>query len=283
MPAVIMHVNFFESGYTLAELFDKARLYGYDGVELRGFRKDTATPDYLAEAQREWTRSGVQHLLMACPCELNNPDAGARAAEVEKCADLLRRGAAIGIRTWNTFSGTLLGEGRSYTEFDQNGSGAATEEQWDWAVEGFRQLGQVAEELGVRMAFETHNCYLHDLAAPTVQFLERIGSPAIGANLDLGNIVINAKGESVSQAVETLGDRIYYLHLKNLYKPSGGGWVVCPLSDGIIDNRLLLRLLQAQGYAGHICLEAPRGGDHDHFARTDLEYIRGVLRDLAWA
>ncbi len=282
MPAVIMHVNYFETGYSLAELFDKARLYGYDGVELRGFRKDTDTRTYIAEVQREWRRSGLHHVLMACPCDLNNPDRGYREAEIEKCSDLLQQAAAIGVRLCNAMAGTLLGEGRKYGEFDRNGSGAATEEQWAWAVEGYQQLGRVAEELGMKLAFETHNCYIHDLATPTAELLRRIGSPAVGANLDMGNIVLNANGETVFQAIEVLGDHVFYLHLKNLYLPPGGGYIVCPLSDGMIDNRLLLRLLQARGFAGPICLEAPRGGDRDHFARTDLDYIRGVLRDLGW-
>lgn len=282
MPAVIMHVNYFETGYTLAELFDKARLHGYDGVELRGFRKDTDTAEYVAEVRREWTRTGLHHVLMACPCDLNNADAGYREAEVEKCSDLLRQAAAIGVRTCNAMAGTLLGEGCKYGEFDRNGSAAASDDQWAWAVEGYQALGAVAEELGMKLAFETHNCYLHDLAIPTAEFLRRIGSPAVGANLDMGNIVLNSRGESVPAAIEVLGDRIFYLHLKNLYLSPGGGYVVCPLSDGVIDNRLMLRLLQAQGFSGPICLEAPRGGDRDHFARTDIEYVRGVLRDLAW-
>jgi sugar phosphate isomerase/epimerase len=282
MPDIIMHVNYFESGYALSESFDKARLYGYDGVELRGFRQDTPTVDYIREIRAEWGRTGLHHVIMACPCDLNNPSADFRAAEVEKCTDLLRQAAAIGVRFCNAMAGTLLGEGRSYMEFDQNGSGAATEDQWAWAVAGYQQLGAVAEELDMKLAFETHNCYLHDLAKPTAEFLRRIGSPAVGANLDMGNIVLNANGESVPQAIEALGDGVYYLHLKNLYLPPGGGYIVCPLSDGVIDNRLMLRLLQARGYAGPICLEEPRGGDRDHFARTDIEYIRGVLRDLAW-
>ena len=283
MPDIIMHVNYFETGYSLGELFDKARLHGYDGVELRGFRPDTSTAHYLAEIGAEWDRSGLHQVTMACPCDLNNADPGYRAAEVEKCADLLRWAAAMGVRLFNAMAGTLLGEGRSYMEFDQNGSGAASDEQWEWAVAGFQQLGSVAEELGLKLAFETHNCYLHDLARPTAELLRRIGSPAVGANLDMGNIVLNANGESAADAVAALDSRIYYTHLKNLYLTPGGGFIVCPLSDGVLDNRQLLQLLKAAAYDGLICLEEPRRGDRDHFAATDIEYIRGVLRDLHWA
>lgn len=283
MPDIIMHVNYFESGYTLAELFDKARLYGYDGVELRGFRTDTSTADYLAEIAREWQRSGLHHVIMACPCDLNNPDADYRAEQVARCSDLLRQAAALGVRRCNAMAGPMVAAGVPYSDYHLNGSGCATEEQWGWAVEGYQQLGKLAESLAMKLAFETHNGYIHDLATPTAEFLRRIGSPAVGANLDMGNIVLNKNGEAVDKAITTLGQGIYYLHLKNVYLPSTGGYIVCPLSDGIIDNRLMLRLLQAQAYDGPICLEEPRRGDRDHFARTDIEYIRGVLRDLDWA
>jgi sugar phosphate isomerase/epimerase len=283
MPDIIMHVNYFETGYTLGELFDRARFHGYDGVELRGFRQGTSTTDYLAEIGVEWDRTGLQQVTMACPCDLNNADAGYRATEVAKCADLLRQASAMGVKLFNAMAGSLLGEGRSYMEFDRNGSGAASEEQWDWAIAGFQQLGSVAEELGLKLAFETHNCYLHDLARPTATLLQRIASPAVGANLDMGNIVLNANGESAADAVAILESRIYYTHLKNLYLTPGGGFIVCPLSDGVLDNRQLLQQLRAAAYDGPVCLEEPRRGDRDHFAATDIAYIRGVLRDLDWA
>lgn len=283
MPQIIMHVNYYEAGYTLGELFDKAIHFGYDGVELRGFRPDTSTADYVAMIAAEWQRTGLQTVTMACPCDLNNPDAAYREAEVAKCSDLLRQAAGIGVHTCNAMAGTMVAAGIPYSDFHLNGSGCATEEQWDWAVAGYQQLGAVAEGLGMKLAFETHNGYIHDLATPTAEFLRRIGSPAVGANLDMGNIVLNQNGESVEKAIEILGAGVFYLHLKNLYLPSTGGYIVCPMSDGVIDNRVMLRLLQAQGYTGLICLEEPRRGDRDHFARTDIEYIRGVLQDLNWA
>ena len=283
MPDVIMHVNYFEAGNTLATLFDKAKCFGYEGVELRGFRQDTATPDYLQEIKREWERTGLKHVILSCPAELNNPSAAERAASIEKCSAMLRQAAALGVKLFNAMAGTLLAEGAAYFEFARNGSAAATDEQWQWAVEGYQQLGAVADELGVRLAFETHNCYIHDLAKPTAEFLRRIGSPAVGANLDMGNLIINANGESTVEACRILGERIFYAHLKNLFRPTAGGWIVCALPDGVIDNRVLLRTLKGQGYNAPICLEAPRAGDRDHFARQDIEYIRWVLEGLDWA
>jgi len=282
VPQVLMHINYFERSYTLATLFDKAKFYGYDGVELRGTAEGLTPARYIAQVKKEMARTGLA-VTMACPCNLNNPDADARAAEVEKSTDLLRRASAIGIKLFNTMAGSMVAAGVPYSEFHLNGSGCATWEQWAWAVEGFQQLGAVAEELGVKMAFETHNGYIHDLAKPTAEFLKRIGSPAIGANLDMGNIVLNKNGEPLTEALSVLGDRVYYNHLKNIFKPSTGGYIVCGLSDGVIDNRVWAQTLKDAGNDSPFCLEAPRQGDRDLFAKQDIEYFRWVLEGLGWS
>lgn len=283
MPDILMHINYFERPYTLSTLFDKAKFYGYDGVELRGKADGLSTSEYLAAVKAEMDRTGTTSVVIACPCNLNNPDADARAAEVEWASDLLRQSAAIGVKLFNTMAGPMLAEGTAYSEFHLNGSGCATWQQWAWAVEGYKQLGAVAEELGVRMAFETHNCYIHDLAKPTAEFLRRIDSPAIGANLDMGNIVLNKNGEPLTEALTVLDDKIYYNHLKNVFKPSVGGYVICGLPHGVIDNRVWAKFLMEKGNNSPICLEAPRQGDRDFFAKEDIEYFRWVLEGIGWS
>jgi sugar phosphate isomerase/epimerase len=276
-----MHINYFETGYTLATLFDKAKFYGYDGVELRGTREGLTPAKYVAAVKKEMARTGLS-VVMACPCDLNNPVAAERAAEVEKSVDLLRRAAAIGVRLFNTMAGSMVAAGVPYSDFHRNGSGCATWEQWAWAVAGYQQLGAVAEELDVKLAFETHNGYIHDLAKPTAEFLKQINSPAVGANLDMGNIVLNNNGESLKDALAILGDKVYYNHLKNIFKPSMGGYIVCGLKDGVIDNRVWAQTLKDTGNPSPICLEAPRQGDRDLFAKEDIEYFRWILEGIGW-
>lgn len=281
MPAILMHCNYYEG--RLPTLFDKAKYFGYDGVELRGSHLDLTTAAYVALIKGEMDRTGLTNVVVACPCDLNNPSADERAVAVGKASDLLRQSAAIGVRLFNTMAGSMVAKGVPYSDFHLNGSGCATWEQWAWAVEGYQALGAVAEELGVRLAFETHNGYIHDLAKPCAEFIKRIGSPAIGANLDMGNIVLNINGEPLVEAIEILGDRVYYNHLKNIYKPSTGGYIVCALPDGVIDNRVWLQELQRRGNSNPICLEEPRQGDRDYFAKQDIDYIRSILSDLGWS
>ena len=47
-----------------------------------------------------------------------------------------------------------------------------------------------------------------------------------------------------------------------------------------VNGRDGLRRLRDAGYQGPICIEAPRSGDREAYAREDLAYIRSVLRAL---
>jgi hypothetical protein len=35
-------------------------------------------------------------------------------------------------------------------------------------------------------------------------------------------------------------------------------------------------------FSGPICIEAPRAGDREWFAREDMNYLQSLLNDLEW-
>lgn len=282
MPDLYMHVNYFEGGYSMDQTFDKVLEYGFDGVELRGFSRDgLCTDEYLGIVQKEMDRTGLTNVVLSLNADFMQ---GGKKWEDElnRWSDVLQKGIDMGVRTFNSFTGTLLAQGTTYIEFDKNGSGCATLDQWELAIDAYKHLGAIAEKGGARIAFETHNCYLHDLATPTKKLLDMIDSPAVGANVDMGNIVLNVNGETLENALEILNSKIYYIHLKNMIKLPGGGFLGTGMGDGCINNRAFLRILHEQGYAGIVCLEAPRAGDRDHFAQSDLAYTKAVCEYLGW-
>jgi sugar phosphate isomerase/epimerase len=112
--------------------------------------------------------------------------------------------------------------------------------------------------------------------------VERIGRPSIGVCLDYGNIVDFPQHPSVEECLESLKGMLHYVHLKNSSPVRGGagGRVPTGLADGEINTRQLLRHLATIGYAGPLCLEAPRPGDREHFAQADIAYLKRLLADL---
>jgi sugar phosphate isomerase/epimerase len=284
---IILHVNFVEQGQSIAEMCQLAVAWGYDGLEFRRKRSEVdETPEgYLDTIAREAKRTGLKHVLFGGPGpNLMTGDAAARHKEIEECIAFYRAAAKrFHLTVCNTMTGSLIAPGAQYHEYDRNGSGTASEDQWQWAVEGFQTLGDLAGELGFVFAFETHNCYLHDLPDVTRRLVDRIGRPSVGTNFDYGNIILHPTRPSLEKSIEACGDTIRYVHLKNVYLLPGLKYqnsISCPLADGAIDNRQLLRLMAAQGYTAPIGIEAPRPGDRGHFAVEDVTYLKQLMSEV---
>lgn len=288
-PPIIMHCNFCEQGQTIEEMCCRAAAWGYDGVEFRRKRHGVTetVDDYLGSIARGVERSGLKQVLFGGPgANLMTPDADVRARELDEVAAFFRVAASrFALTVCNTMAGPLLNpaKGVTYSDYHCQGSAVAQPTHWQWAAEGFQRLGALAEELGFRLAFETHMGYLHDLPEPSRKLVDQIGSKAVGINLDYGNAVHFPQPVALAEAIRQCGDRLYYTHLKN-YTSLRGTTARLPagLADGDINNREFMRLLMTSGYTGPLCIEAPRAGDREWYAQQDLAYLKAVLNDLGW-
>lgn len=284
--AIILHVNYVEQGQTIDAMCERATRWGFDGIEFRRKRSSAPQPaeeylDAIAAAQK---KRGLKQVLFGAPGpDLMQPDADARQREVDEYIAFWRLAARrFELRVSNAMCGSLLNPaaGADYADYTLHGSFIATDDHYAWAAEGFRRVAPVLEEIGLRVGFETHMCYLHDVPASVMKMVEMIDSPAVGVNLDYVNISAVAGQPSLAECIEIIGDRLYYVHLKNMITVRGGGYVRCGLGDGQTNNREFLRLLQARGYDGPLCIEAPRPGDREWFAQQDLAYLRSLMEEL---
>lgn len=284
---IIMHVNYCEQGQTIEEMCRKAVAWGFDGIEFRKKRNGvTEEPEaYLDQIAAGVSRSGLKTVIFGSPGpNLATSDEKVREAEIENTAHFFRLAAErFQLTVCNTFAGSLLSTdpGVGSSDYDKHGSFAASEEQWQYAADGFKALGNLAAELGFRFAFECHMNYIHDLPAAAKKLVDAVDHPAVGANLDYGNAVYFKNPPALKESIELLGDRLYYVHLKNSVG-TGGKRMATGLADGEINHRVYLKLLKEAGYAGPICIEAPRGGDREWYAQADIAYLKAVLKDLAW-
>ncbi len=285
---VIMHINYCEQGQTFPELCRKAAGWGFDGIEFRGARAGVkeSPEEYLDLITHSVKEAGLKFALFGHPLsDFTMPEAAARAEEAARSARFYRLAKErLGARfvVSNCFAGGLFNPDKSvpHSLYDKHGSGCASPEQWEWAVEGYRAIAREVEPLGVRLAFETHMNYLHDTVKAARQLADRIGSRAVGVNIDYVNQVYFPTFPTLAEAVAQAGDRLYYVHLKNCISVPGAGKFPTALEDGEVNNREFLRLLKDSGFSGPICVEAPRPGDREWFARQDLAYVRSVMKDL---
>lgn len=288
-PTLILHVNYYEQGQSLETLCHHAVKLGFDGVEFRRKRagKEETLTEYLDEVEAAVEKSGLREVIFGAPGPaLMGTNEAEREAEIESALSFYTQiKKRFGTTLCNTFTGPLLNPDPNipYSEYTQQGSAIATPEQWQWAVEGFQKLGSLAEEIGLKLAFETHMGYLHDSPESAKRLVDDIGSSSVGVTYDYGNIALFPESPPLLEQLESLGERIFYLHLKNLIVLRGGGFFCTPLSEGQINNREMLRALKTAGFKGPICIEAPRPGDREWYAKQDMAYLQSLLSDLDWS
>jgi len=285
---IIMHVNYCEQGQTIPEMCEKAVEWGYDGIEFRRSRRgvDETPEEYVDAVAKAAEQTGLRYVLFGGPgWNMMTGDAAQRRAEIEEGIRFYKLAAErVELTVCNTSSGAVPRRpGAPSWRYDLSGSGAATEEHYKWAAEGFKELGALAEDLGFKLAFETHMGCLADLPQPTKKLIDMVDSPAVGANLDYGNMIYFPNPPALEEAVSTLSGRIYMLHLKNAVSVNLGdrkAMVPCSLADGIINNREFLRRLWDDGFDGPLCIEAPRAGDREWFAHEDIRYLKHLMKSF---
>jgi sugar phosphate isomerase/epimerase len=279
---VLMHVNYYEGPGKLDKLFQLANSNGYDGIELRWkYRYDD-----MSQQQYQQKISELKHqypdmeLVFGGAVEFCRGDATEVARETEAYLEFLEWAKEkCDTKVMNFFTGGLVADNTEYTEFDKNGSGIATEEDYQKSATGLKLVGNKAAEFDMLITLETHNCYLHDLAAPSKKLMEMTAHDSIGMNYDHGNILINKNGESIDQVFELLDGKIYYAHLKNImvYK---NVYMVTRLEEGHIDTMHVVDKLRNNLKSGMVALEYSAPGDGIIAAKRDMEYMKFIKEEL---
>ena len=138
----------------------------------------------------------------------------------------------------------------------------------------FREIAQIAEDVGVRIAFEPypggvlgHGPYVWQNMATTPELWDRlfevVPSPALGLEYDPSHLVW--QGIDYLAAIRDYGDRIYHVHAKDILIDSerlkrvgvhGRGWwrFVIP-GLGQLDWPGIFAALKDAGYDGDMALE----------------------------
>ena len=287
---VIMHVNFAEfpragefDGKSIDDICRMAAELGYEGVEFRsrlpGCLGNATSEDYYRQIAEGKKKYGLKEILLGVVvADCMNPDKEVRAEAVKtaiKKAQLISD--LCGTTVCNTNAVPIRSTDTSIDPraFEFHGSAAATEEMWNLTVDTYQQIGKGLEPLGVKFAFETHMCYIHDLPEPSRRLVDLIDSSMIGINMDYGNTAYFPKKPTVTETIDIYGDKLFYAHLKNSVNKQG-----CALAEGEINHRVYLKKLRDVGFSGPIAIEAPRPGDRTWFAQQDLAYYKAVVASI---
>ncbi|NOZ21602.1 MAG: sugar phosphate isomerase/epimerase [Planctomycetes bacterium] len=274
-----MHSYTFRA-YPLDRALKKAAQYGWDGIELNGKHFDAddlkTSLDEIIEAAAKY---GVDISVIDFPGNFIQDDRDEAKRSVERMAEWISLVRNYGIQIMNGGVGSLAGDNPG--DYGRNGSALATEEHYERAAEALRQLGAQAQSEGVVLTLEIHMNTLHDTAASTRKLLDMVGSPAVLANPDPGNMYATSTAEDGVQAIEMLEGKIGLAHLKNCINVNGTYSYSTLLESGDIDFFNVLAALQKTGYDGPVTVEYCGLGDPNVAAARDVTYVRSILNELS--
>jgi sugar phosphate isomerase/epimerase len=131
--------------------------------------------------------------------------------------------------------------------------------------------------LGVRVGVEYEPGLLVERAEELARVIERVGSPLLGANLDIGHSWLD--GESPESAVNTLAGRIWNVHLEDI---AGRKHFHLIPGEGDLPFQRYLKALTASGYDGFYTVELYTYTQTPEDAgRRALDYMRRLAGDRA--
>lgn len=293
----------------------KAKAFGYDGVEIAcwgdHFEVDKALADdaYVRGRHDILRKHGLKtfaisnHLVGQAVCDRidqrhksilparvwgDGKEDGVRRRAAEEMMHTAQAAARLGVKVVPGFTGSSIW---AYLySFPPNPPELVADgyrffaEMWTPILDAFRQAG-------VRFALEAHPTEIaFDLASAEAAVKAVGGHPAFGFNYDPSHF--GYQGVDYVAFIRRLGDRIYHVHMKDVYwspRPTEVGvfgghvefgdprrfWEFRSLGRGSIDFEAVMRALNDVGYAGPLSVEWEDGKmDREHGAAEACAFVR---------
>jgi sugar phosphate isomerase/epimerase len=125
------------------------------------------------------------------------------------------------------------------------------EDQWKWAAQNVRELGEYAADLGLEVALELEPFHLSivNTLDKMVKFLNEVGHPAVKANLDISHLTLS---HTPAEDILKLKGRIAHVHISDCDGKVHGD---LPPGRGVVDFPSYLSQLKQTGFDGTVSIE----------------------------
>jgi sugar phosphate isomerase/epimerase len=293
---------------TLEELIDRARAYGYAGVEIDGKRPHGSPLDWprrrCQEIQLKAQDAGIEIYAVAANNDFSSPVPEQREGQLTYVRDLIRMTADLGAKTLRVFAAwpglTMTPEGARYTKARQVWRDAhldtPAEQTWAWCRDGLIEASRWAGDAGVTLALQNHAPVTNN-PGDMLRMIREVDSPHLKACLD-APLAAQQEVSSMQDAAREVAGLQVLSHFGGEYERAVNGSVrglVRRPDDTLTPEDYYLDFaigMQEIGYDGYIGYElchpipdvngVPAGLEFaDLNARLAAEYMRGILAEAA--
>ncbi len=262
----------------LAKTFELAKKAGFEGVEVAlgetGEIALTTSDRDLAKVKKTAADCGIALYSLSCGLYWDNWLNADDAVERQRAKDIVKRqlyaAKELGCDTVLVIPGCVA----SVTDGSRV---CGYEVAYDRSLEALAELKTTAEALQVNIGLE--NVWNKFLLSPLEMrdFIDKIGSPFVGAYLDVGNVLLTGYPE---QWVRILGGRIKKVHFKDFRVNVGGLDGFVDLLAGDCNWPAVTQAFSDVGYDGWVSAEMIPNYKHCTEAiiyntSTAMDYILG--------
>jgi len=244
----------FPSHLGVEQCFKLAKKMGYQGVEiacdLKGRFHVGAGEEDCQNTRRIAHQVGVQLTALATGISWQFCPTSDSASVREKAVELYRR--MIQISRWLGVDSILVVPGAVQIPWDKKFKPIRYDVVYERAAQFIEKLLPFAEKYQVRICVE--NVWNHFLMSPLelCDFVDSFDHPSVRVYFDVGNVL---RFGIPQHWIEILGRRVHRVHVKD-YKLAGnwlGGF--CPLLQGDVPFKEVMRALRKEGYDRSITAE----------------------------
>ena len=304
---------------TMEQVLERAKRFGYDGLEIEAKRPHGFPLDWPAQRCQEFRArcndAGVAISGVAAMNDFSSPIAEHREAQLANVRDAIRMTADLGagvLRVFLAWPGahrTPEGGGRydlAHKIWDDVHQGIPAEQIWDWCRDCLVEAARIAGDSGVTLALQNHRPIIKTYR-DVLRMVGEVGSPHLKVCLD-APIMENKGGAYLAKAVRETGALQVQSHFGGEYeRETPDGPILRPIAraewgkplerPGYSTDNFYQPFLQAlleTGYRGYIgyelCHTLPVVGGQtvgidfvDANARLALEFMRQTIAEARLA
>jgi sugar phosphate isomerase/epimerase len=293
---------------TIEEVFERAKRFGFDGVEIDGKRPHGFPLDWddaRRRAIKDLAKSlGLSIVGVAGNNNFVSPFDEDREMELLMLAEQIKLCAELGgkvvrvFMTWNKLTRDLDGCGNYDIPIKYSIRGAGPDatmiQRWRWAKECLKEGAAIAKKYGVTLALQNHHPFLmhpHRTWMDMLEMVAEVGSQNLKCSLDVG-LLPDQSDEAVAAVVKATGALEVITHCFGEWARDASGKVVQTDLRGTdwprINYPAFVKALKAVGYDGFLDFEYCHNVLDEHHnvlgvervdeqAKLALEYFRGLI------
>jgi hexulose-6-phosphate isomerase len=244
----------FAGDKTVSECMKLAKQAGFDGIELAlsedGEIRLNSSEKEIAAIKQRAEDCGLELTSLASGLYWTYSFTSAMEEKREKAYSIATK--QIEVAAWLGVDTVLIIPGAVGVDFIPGSEVVPYDAAYDYALEGISRLADVAAQHGIHIGLE--NVWNKFLLSPLEfrNFIDSVGSPYVGAYLDVGNVIANGYPE---HWIAILNKRIRKVHFKDYRRQAGGLHGFVDLLAGDVDYPSVVQQLHAIGYDDYVIAE----------------------------